>query len=256
MKGKEDNFEKHDIIILERRCLMKTPHIESDKGEIAKIVLMPGDPLRAKFIKEHYLEDAKLVNTVRNILAYTGFYKGNKVTVFASGMGIPSMAIYAYELFQFYDVEKIIRIGSVGSLKEDMSLYDIIVVEHSYTDSNFAQSFSSTTTKCENASKNLNDQIIKTAEQKKLKIHVGDVFCSDSFYHSEGTTPSYPPSVLGVEMESFALFHIAKVLNKEAATILTVSDSIITKEVTTSEEREKSFTDMITLALDSSFNKN
>lgn len=235
---------------------MKTPHIESEQDEIAKVVLMPGDPLRAKFIAEHYLEDAHLVNRVRNVFAYTGFYRGNKVTVFASGMGIPSMAIYAYELFSFYGVEKIIRIGSTGSIKENVSLYDVIIVENSYTDSNFAQSFSNTNTKCAQASQNVNDHIIKMAKEKNLKFHVGDIFCSESFYHSKGKNVSYPPSVLGVEMESFALFHIASVLNKQAATILTVSDSLITKEVTTSEEREKSFTDMITLALDSSFNKN
>jgi len=228
---------------------MATPHIESKKEDIAKIVLMPGDPLRAKYIAEHFLENVTLVNHVRNVFAYTGEYKGVKVTIFASGMGISSMAIYAYELYHFYDVEKIIRIGSTGALVDSLNLYDIILVENSYTDSNFAKNFSDEDSKVAHASAILNEKIMKTSKRLNKKITKGDIFCSECFYHMmpQEKTSTY----LGVEMESFALFHIAKCLNKEAATILTVSDSLIKNVKITSAEREKSFTSMMELALES-----
>ena len=228
---------------------MATPHIESKKEDIAKIVLMPGDPLRAKYIAEHFLENATLVNHVRNVFAYTGEYKGIRVTIFASGMGIPSMAIYAYELYHFYDVEKIIRIGSAGALVDSLNLYDVILVENSYTDSNFAKNFSDEEIKVASASSSLNEKIMSTSVKLNQKITKGDIFCSECFYHMN--TNEEKKTCLGVEMESFALFHIAKCLNKEAATILTVSDSLVKNVQTTSDEREKSFTSMMELALES-----
>jgi len=229
---------------------MKPLHIESKKEDIEEVVLMPGDPLRAKFIAETFLKDYKQINSVRNMLGYTGYYKGKRVTVMSHGMGIPSMAIYAYELYKFYDVKKIIRIGSVGSLKEDIDLFDVIVVDKSYTDSNFAKSFSADDNKVSSATKKLNEKIIKTANENNISIKIGDVFCSDSFYH-EKQEVKILENCLGVEMESFALFHIATCLNKEAATILTVSNSLVTKNETTTKQREIAFVDMITLALES-----
>ena len=229
-----------------------TPHIEAEFGSIAKTVLMPGDPLRAKYIASKYLSDAKLVNTVRGIFAYTGFYKDKEVTVMASGMGMPSIGIYSYELYKYYGVENIIRIGSCGAYSENIKLYDLILADSSYTESSFAkvQGYVDMYIK---PSEYLNDLILKTAQQQNIKLKVGCIHSTDVFYDDVDINDLYNnKKCLVVEMESFALFYNAYKFKKNAASILTVSDNIITKEETTSEERQNSFNEMIELALDTS----
>jgi len=230
-----------------------TPHIEASKGEIAKTVIMPGDPLRAKHIAEKFLKDAKLVNTVRNMLAYTGTYNGKEVTVMSSGMGMPSIGIYSYELYKFYDVENIIRVGSAGSYTKDLNLYDIVLVNGCYSESSFAK----TQNGCEDnilyANDTLNFYIKQAAEENNIHITLANVHSSDVFYkENDNFEELYKKyGCMCVEMESFALFHNANVLNKKAACILTISDNLVTQEKTTSEERQNSFDKMIELALKS-----
>lgn len=224
-----------------------SPHISAEKEQIAKTVIMPGDPLRAKMVAEKYLENAELVSSVRGILAYTGYYNGKLVTVMASGMGNPSMGIYSYELFKFYDVENIIRVGSCGAYTEKLNLYDVILVEKTYSESNYAREQNGTTDNIIYSSKELNEKILKQSD-----ITFGMIHCSDVFYKEESKYKQlYEMGCLAVEMETFALFHNAKVLNKNAACLLTVSDNIVTKEETTSLERQNSFTKMIEIALNS-----
>lgn len=224
-----------------------TVHINANKEDIAKTVIMPGDPLRAKFIAETYLESYKLVSDVRGILAYTGFYKNKKVTVMASGMGNPSMGIYSYELFKFFGVENIIRVGSCGAYTKDLNLYDLILVEESYSNSTFAFLQNNCKEKVMYSSKELNEKIINN----KRDIIKGKVYCSDVFYQEEDNFKELhkEENCIAVEMETFALFHNANVLNKNATAILTVSDNLVTKEETTSDERQNSFTKMMELAL-------
>ena len=224
-----------------------TPHIKAKKKEIAKTVIMPGDPLRAEFIAKNYLENYKLVNSVRGMLAYTGIYKGKEVTVMGSGMGMPSMGIYSYELFKFYDVENIIRIGSCGAYQPSLKLYDVILATSSYSESSYAYIQNGTSEKIIHPSSLLSKKIKDAALNLNKKIHEGIIYSSDVFY---AENQRIPDDVLGIEMESFALFHNAKILNKNAACILTVSDHILTKEQTTSEEREKAFTEMMEIALE------
>ncbi|MBW9171159.1 purine-nucleoside phosphorylase [Clostridium estertheticum] len=234
--------------------MIPTPHIEvKEKGIIAKTVLMPGDPLRAKFIAETFLENVIKFNTVRNIFGYTGTYKGRKISVMASGMGMPSIGIYSYELFDFYEVENIIRIGSCGAYTTDLKLYDVILCTQAWSESTYAKVQSGYDKDTIDASSLLNNQLEKIADDlgiivHKEKIHSSDVFYSknlDSYkeiYEKHGCTC--------VEMESFALFSNAKVLNKKAACLLTVSDNLVTHELTTSKERQQSFTNMIEIALE------
>lgn len=224
-----------------------TAHINSNKEDIAKTVIMPGDPLRAKFIAETYLDNAKLVNQVRGMLAYTGFYNGKKVTVMASGMGIASMGIYSYELFKFYDVDNIIRIGSCGAYTEDLKLYDMVLVEKSYSDSTYAEMQNECKEKVMFSSNILNEKILS----KNNKLVKGKVYCSDVFYKENDNFKKLfeEEKCIAVEMETFALFHNANVLKKQATAILTVSDNLVTKETTTSLERQTSFTKMMELAL-------
>jgi len=231
---------------------MSTPHIESKKEDIAKTVLMPGDPLRAKMIAEKYLENPKLVNTVRNILAYTGTYKGKRVTVFSSGMGNPSMGIYSYELFTEYDVDEIIRIGSCGAFKEDLDLYEVLLVENSYSVSNYLQELTGEEDHVLPSNIELNKKLENAANRLGVNLHHGNVFCTDVFYNQvdiPNLRDNY--NCYATEMETFALFSNAKKLNKKASAILTVSDNLITKEVTTSEERQNSFNKMVEIALES-----
>jgi purine-nucleoside phosphorylase len=225
---------------------MATPHIEAAKGDIAEIVLMPGDPLRAKFIADNYLTDVKQFNKVRNMFGYTGYYKGKRVSVMGSGMGMPSIGIYAYELYKFYDVKKIIRIGSCGAYQKELKLYDIILVDKSYSTSTFARELSGYDNNLISSSKRLINEIEKVANELGINVIRGNIVTSDVFYSDNKIDQNY----LGVEMESFALFHIANILNKEASCILTVSDSLVTKEETSSSEREQSLTKMIELALE------
>ncbi len=234
-----------------------TPHISSKKEDIAKIVLCPGDPLRAKYIAENFLENAREVNSVRNMLAYTGNYKGKEITVFASGMGMPSMGIYCYELFKFYDVETIIRIGSCGAYDESLNIFDTILVEKSYTEGNFAKALNNADCHLIEADKNVNDLIKKTADANNIKCISANVLCSECFdYYIEDINillKRLPKDlkISAAEMESFALFYTAKYLNKKAACLLTVVDSHYKKQEISAEEREKSLNDMITVALES-----
>jgi len=231
-----------------------TVHNEAEKSEIAKIVLMPGDPMRAQFIAKKYLYEYKLVNSVRGMFAYTGFYKGKKVTVMASGMGIPSMGIYSYELYKFYDVDTIIRIGSCGSLVKDLNLYDVVVATDAYSKSTYAECYGDNS----KIIKSCDDLITKVNEvAKKINKNIYDVrtCTSDTFYADSNISDLVNNKGCKVlEMETFGLYFNAKLLNKKALSILTVSDNLITKEETTSNERENAFTDMIELALSLAIN--
>lgn len=233
-----------------------TPHIEAKIDEIAKDVIMPGDPLRCKMIAEKYLTDYKLVNSVRNQLAYTGYYKGKKVTIFSSGMGNPSMGIYSYELYSVYNVENIIRVGSCGAFRKDLNLYEIILVENSYSPSTYYYELTKENNRILPGNKFLNNEIKKTASKLNIKINLGNVYCTDVFYNDvdkEYLSTNF--NCLATEMESFALFSNALKLGKKASTILTVSDNLITKEETTAQERQNSFNQMIELALETILNK-
>ena len=228
-----------------------TPHNGAQKGEIAKTVLMPGDPMRAKFIAETYLQDAKLVNQVRGMYAYTGTYKGKEMTVMASGMGMPSIGIYSYELYKFYDVENIIRVGSAGSYDINLPVYDLLLVANSYSDSSFARVQNNSTYDVVPSSEYLNQMIVETAQEKNQKITVGTTYSTDVFYRQEQSNDKIKEHhCLACEMETFALFHTAKMLNKQATCILTISDHFVTGEETTAQERETGFKKMIELALD------
>ena len=234
-----------------------TIHCNAQKEDIEKNVLMPGDPLRAKYIAENFLTDVKLVNTVRNMLAYTGNYKDKKITVFSSGMGMPSMGIYCYELYKFYDVENIIRIGSCGVYTKDIDLFDILLVDKSYTEGNFAYEWNSKDCHIMQSSNLLNKKIEYTAQRLDIHYAKGNTLCSDCFdgYLDDlnALLNRLPKdlNIIGAEMEAFALFYIAKYLNKKASCLLTVVDSLAKKQSSTAEEREKSLNNMIKLALES-----
>lgn len=228
-----------------------TPHLEFSKEDVSNIVLMPGDPLRAKHIAINYLEDYKEINDVRNMLGYTGYYKGKRVSVIGSGMGNPSMGIYSYELFKFYDVDYIIRIGTCGSYK-DLNLMDVILVNNSCSESTFGKVLNNYESDIVESSNYLTNKIEETANENSINIVKGNIHCSDVFY-KESINYDFinKHNLLGVEMETFALFYNAKYLNKNASAIITVSDSINHDLNLTSEEREKSLDNMITLALNS-----
>ena len=227
-----------------------TPHIEAEKGKIAKTVIMPGDPLRAKYIAENFLENYELVNSVRGIYAYTGTYNEKEITVMASGMGMPSIGIYSYELYKFYEVDEIIRVGSCGAYTDTINLYDVILVDESYTDSSFAKVQNGVDIDTLISDKDLNNKIINTALKNNIEIKVGKIHSSDVFYSDIDYTKLFnEKNCLAVEMESFALFHNAKILNKKATCLLTVSDNLITHEKISSEERQNSFNKMIKLGI-------
>lgn len=229
-----------------------TPHIEANINEIAKIVLMPGDPKRCKYIAETYLEEYKLVSSVRNIYAYTGKYKGKEVTIMASGMGMPSIGIYSYELYKFYNVDTIIRIGSAGSYTKDINLYDVLLVSDAYTDSSFAKVYNGKEVNLVKSDETLNQKIEEVAIKNNINLKKGIIHSTDVFYNSLDITELYNNKhCLGVEMESFALLYIAKSLNKKATCLLTITDNLITKEKIEPLERQKSLNEMIKLALDS-----
>lgn len=231
---------------------MATPHIESKIEDIAKTVLMPGDPLRAKYIAETFLDDYRLVNDVRNMFAYTGTYKGKPVTVFASGMGNASMGIYSYELFKDYGVEEIIRVGSCGAFKEELNVYDIIIVENSYSTSYYLTEMNGDTDKSLPGNSELNERLEAAATSLGYGYHKGNVYCTDVFYNyvDIDNLRDYF-NCFATEMETFALFSNARHFNRKASAILTVSDNLITHVETTSDEREKSFNRMIEIALES-----
>ena len=237
---------------------MSTPHNEANLGDIAKTVIMPGDPLRAKYIAENFLDDYKLVNSVRGIYTYTGKYKGKEITVMASGMGMPSMGIYSYELYKFYEVENIIRIGSCGSYKPTLKLFDIILAEKTFSESNFALTLNNDDCHIVSSDSELNSKIIDTAQNNNIIIFSGNTVCTECFVLYMTDVNQFLARVpdgfnpVSAEMEAFALFYVAKLLNKKAACLMSVVDSKYIKEIATPEERQTGLNNMIKLALDSS----
>lgn len=232
-----------------------TPHIETaQQGTIAKTVIMPGDPLRAKFIAENYLTNVTQFNSVRNMFGYTGEYKGKLVSIMGSGMGNPSVGIYSYELYAFYNVAQIIRVGSAGSYDPDIKVYDIILVKDTWSESTYAKVQNGYTKDTIEPDAELNKQIRQTAQNsnillKEVRVHTTEVFYRQRFEDYMDIRHNHNCSA--VDMECFALFTNAKILNKKAACILTISDSLVTHETTNSQERQNSFTKMIELALES-----
>lgn len=233
---------------------MPTVHIEAKKEDIAKIVLMPGGPKRAEYIAKTYLKDAKVVNLIRKMTAYTGYYKGKRITIFPSGMGIPSMGIYSYELFNEYDVDVIIRIGTMGAYVKELNLKDILLVENSISDSTYAKMMDGYPANFIASSSEINNEIIKTAIEKKIIIKKGNIYSSDVFYEKNNDyinkVKNY--NVCGVEMETFALFNNARILGKKASALLTVSDSFLIEDKLSAKEREQNLDNMILLSLETS----
>ena len=233
---------------------MPTPHNQAKFGEIAKNVLMPGDPLRAKFIAETFLENIKLVNSVRNMLAYTGEYKGKEITVMASGMGMPSIGIYSYELYSQYGVENIVRVGSAGAYTDKLNLFDVVLAESAWSESSFAKTQNGYEKDTTYPDGELNEKIIETAKKLDIPLHLEKIHSSDVFY-TEPNVDGYKEinakhGCECVEMESFALFHNAKVLGKKAACLLTISDSFTSEQKATPEERQTAFINMMKIALE------
>lgn len=237
--------------------LYPTPHINATPGDFAKTVLMPGDPLRSKFIAENFLENARLVNNVRGIQGYTGEYKGERVSVMASGMGMPSIGIYSYELFNIFGVENIIRIGSAGAINPDIKVRDIVIGMGACTNSNFAHQFRLPGTFAPICSYDILKTCTDTAKEMNIPVRVGNIYSSDTFYNDEeGLAPEMRSAalfgkmgVMAVEMEAAALYMTAARQGKNALAICTISDHILTGESTSSEERQNSFTEMMELAL-------
>lgn len=231
---------------------MSTPHNQADQSQIAKTVLMPGDPLRAKFIADHFLENVVCFNTVRNMYGYTGTYQGKRISVMGSGMGMPSIGIYSYELFKFYDVDRIIRIGSAGAYSSDLKLFDVMLVKECWSESSYAKTLDGYSGHLIKSSAVLNRAIVRAAKKTAIPLVEGRVHSSDVFYRVKPLDREWilqKKQCLAVEMESFALFHNARVLGKQASCLLTISDSLVTHEVTTAEQREKAFTNMMKIAL-------
>jgi purine-nucleoside phosphorylase len=235
---------------------MSTPHNNAERGDFAKTVLMPGDPLRAKFIAETFLENPRQVTGVRGMLGYTGTYEGRPISVMGSGMGMPSIGIYSYELFKFYDVDNIIRIGSAGSYTEKARIFDVVLAAGAVSESSYARVQSGLDTDITLPSAALNDKLRASAKKLGIPLLEGNIHSSDVFYRQPSDAkPTYWEKLrdergcLCVEMESFALFANAKALGKNAACLLTISDSFVSPEITTAEQRQKSFTDMMKVAL-------
>lgn len=231
---------------------MTTPHISANKGDIAETILMPGDPLRAKFIADTFLKDVVQFNAIRNMFGYTGTYKGKKISVMGSGMGIPSIGIYSYELINFYGVKNLIRVGSCGAYSEDLELYDIILGMGACTNSNYAKQYNLPGTFSAIASWDLLYKAKQVAEDKGIDVKVGNILSSDVFYNPDSQVYKKWASmgVLAVEMEAYALYCNAAAAGVNALTILTVSDSLVSKLETTSHERERGFGQMMEIALE------
>lgn len=229
-----------------------TPHNNANKGDFSKTVLMPGDPLRAKYIANTFLDSPVLINNVRGIQGYTGTYRNIPVSVMASGMGMPSMGIYSYELFSMYGVENIIRVGSAGAYSEKVKVRDIILAQSASYDTNFASQYQLPGTFSAACDYTLLENSVKIAREKSKRVHIGAILSSDVFYNDNPSVVSswQKMGVLAVEMETAALYMTAARLNKRALSVLTVSDHLVTKEETTSEERETTFNEMIEIALD------
>ena len=235
---------------------MSTPHNRAENGDFAKTVLMPGDPLRAQFIAETFLESPRLVTDVRGMLGYTGTYQGRPVSAMGSGMGMPSIGIYSYELYTQYGVESIIRIGSAGSYTEKARLFDVVLATGAYSESSYAATQSGDSSDIQRPSEALNAALRRSAGAQGIPLIEGIIHSSDVFYRQPSDQkPTYwerlrdEKGCLAVEMESFALFHNAKVLGKHAACLLTISDSFVSPEATTAEQRQTSFTAMMKVAL-------
>jgi purine-nucleoside phosphorylase len=235
---------------------MEPVHLVTNKENIADIVLLPGDPLRAKYIADNFLENAELVNTIRNMYAFTGTYKGKRITVMGSGMGMPSMGIYAYELYHFYNVSKIIRIGTSGAYSNNVHVGDVVLSTAAYTPSNFAYSYSNEQIHIEKASEGLNNTIKETAKELNIDILTGPTITNDVFdvyvniEHLKNNNP-LNDELLAKEMEAFALFHIARKENKDASALISVVDSDFEDAIITPEDRETKLNNMIKLALES-----
>ena len=227
-------------------------HINAKKGQIAEVVLMPGDPLRAKYIAEHYLTDVEQYNSVRNMFGYTGLYKGQRVSIQGSGMGIPSMMIYANELYTEFAVEKIIRIGSAGSIQPDVNVRDIVLAQGATTDSSIITNiFQGQVNFAPLASFDLLDKAYHLAKERGATVHVGNILSSDRFYNAELNKQKLQEyGVLAIEMEAAGLYALAAQHQKQALAIVTISDHILTGEETTAEEREKTFNEMMEIALE------
>lgn len=235
---------------------MSTPHNSAAMGDFAKTVLMPGDPLRAKFIAETFLQDAREVTGVRGMLGYTGAYEGRPISVMGSGMGMPSIGIYSYELYKFYGVENIIRIGSAGSYTAQAKIFDVVLATGAVSESNYARVQSGWEQDITLPSAELNEKLRASAAKQGIPLIEGNIHSSDVFYRQPSDAkPTYWEKLrdergcLCVEMESFALFANAQALGKKAACVLTISDSFVSPEITTAEQRQKSFTDMMKVAL-------
>lgn len=230
---------------------MATAHNSANIEDIAETVIMPGDPLRSKLIADTFLGDAKLVNNVRGIQGYTGYYNGKRVTVMASGMGNPTMGIYSYELFKFYNVKRIIRVGSIGAMDENLKIKDLIIAKRTYSNTNYNNFYINNGETYINGSNELCQLAEDIAKKNNMRYHVGDVLCSDTFYTDEDEiAKAKAHNLLGVEMESASLYINAERLGKEALVICTVSNNLITGEETSAEERQTAFTDMMKLALE------
>lgn len=236
---------------------MSTPHNEANKGDFAKTVIMPGDPLRAKYIVENFFDDYKLVNQIRGMYAYTGTYNGKQLSVMAHGMGMPSVGIYSYELYKFYDVENIIRIGSCGSYKPELKLFDIILSENVFSESNYAFTLNNEICHITSSNNDLNSIIESTAKENNINLTKGNTVCTDCFDVYMTDVNQFLKRVpndfnpISAEMEAFALFYNAKLLNKKASCLMSVVDSKFITDVATAEERETGLNNMIKLALDS-----
>lgn len=236
---------------------MPTPHNAAQRGEIAKNVLMPGDPLRAKFIADTFLKEARLVNEVRGMLAYTGEYCGNPVTVMGGGMGMPSIGIYSYELFTEYDVDSIIRVGSAGAYSSKLDVFDVLLADSAYSESSYAKTQNGFEGDVILPSEKLNEKIKQSAQRLNIPLICGRLHSSDVFYRAASANGGKPywqklceeKDCLAVEMESFALFHNAAVTGKQAACLVTISDSFVSQAVTTAQERQTGFAQMVKIAL-------
>ncbi|MCL4410659.1 MAG: purine-nucleoside phosphorylase [Gammaproteobacteria bacterium] len=231
-----------------------TPHIHAEQGDFAKTVLMPGDPLRAKFIAENFLTDVREVNHVRNMLAYTGSFQGTPVSVMGSGMGMASIGIYSWELFTHFDVDAIIRVGSCGAYTTDLQLFDVVLAESAWSESSYAHTQSGHSDPVTLPSAALNQRLLAAAQTLDIPLRHGKIHSSDVFYRQEANAHERlyrEQQVIAVEMESFALFHNANILGKQAACLLTVSDHLVNQQAASSEDRERAFTQMMQVALHS-----
>ena len=235
---------------------MSTPHIAAEPGDFAKTVLMPGDPLRAQFIAETFLQDVRQVTAVRGMLGFTGTYQGRPISVMGSGMGMPSIGIYSYELFKFYGVDNIVRIGSAGSYTDKAKLFDVVLASGAVSESSYAKTQSGFEGHITFPSRSLNEKLKASAAKQGIPLIEGNIHSSDVFYRQPSDEkPTYweklrdEQGCVCVEMEGFALFANAQILGKNAACLLTISDSFVSPEITTAEQRQKSFTDMMKVAL-------